>query len=385
MTKKIFSILLLFMLTGCFDHKELNTIGIQTATEISKVDDEYVLQAQVVNPQSKDTVSVQAPFFIYEGRGKTIQEAYRQIKLQSSRFLYSNHLQILIINENLAKEDVSQIIDFYLRTPHIRTEFNIIIGKNENILSTTTPIDNVSSTSIVETMKTNNRYLGVTNLITFNEFTNMSIDDNLEIILPSIETVNYNEKADTTENTEKTKIESMYKLGNLAIFKDNKLLGYLTKEESITYNILKNKTKTTLVTYECEKDKYMTIEMTSLKSDMTTKNKEININVEMSGNINETMCKIALDDEKNIKKLQKELEEYVKSNIEKNIDNIRKTYNSDIFGFLDLIYKTDYDTYKEIKESWYDEIYQNMKINVSTSVKIIGKGNVLEGKNEKDK
>ena len=384
MNKKALVFLILLLLTGCYDHKELTSISIMTATEINKVDNEYIISAQLVNPQSKDTVNVQAPFIIYEGKGKTIQVAYRQIKLQSSRYLYPNHLQILIINEKLAKEDISQIIDFYLRTSHIRAEFNVIIGQNENILNITTPIDDISSTSILETMETNNKYLGVTNLVTFDEFANMSIDKNLEIILPSIKALNYNEEGQTSENTENTKPESQYKLDTLAVFKDSKLQGYLTEEESITYNIIKSKIQSTLVTYECEKNKYITIEMTDIKSDINTKNKEINIKIKLTGNVNETMCKIPLDKEKDIKELEKKLEKYIDELTEKNINNIRKTYNSDIFGFLDLIYKKDYKTYKEIKDNWYKDEYQNIKINVSTSINITGKGNIMEGNNEKD-
>lgn len=384
MYKKILLLTLILLLTGCYDHKELNSIAILTATEINKIDNEFIINAQVVNPQSKDTVSEQSPFFIYTGKGKTLQEAYRQIKLQSSRFLYPNHLQILIINENLAKEDVSQVIDFYLRTPHIRTEFNILIGLSDNILNITTPIDDISATSIIQTMETNNKYLGTTNLITFTEFANMSINKRTEIILPSITITNYNNTSQTIENTENTNDFSMYKLGNLSVFKDNKLLGYLTQDESITYNVIKNKTKTTLLTYECEQDKYMTLEMTQLKSDISYKDNSINIKINLSGNVNETMCKLSLDNTANIDLLQRDLEEYLENELTKNINNIIKTYNSDIFGFLDLIYKTDYNTYLEIKDNWYEDIYQNLLINVDTNIKIIGKGNVLEGNNEEN-
>lgn len=384
MIKKIIPLLIIFLLTGCYDHKELNTIAIMTATEINKIDNEFIINAQVINPQSKDTVNVQSPFIIYEGKGKTIHEAYRNIKSQSSRYLYPNHMQILIINEKLAKEDISQIIDLFLRIPDVRTEFNVLIGKNDNILNITTPIDDVSSTSILDTMETNNKYLGITNFVTFNEFANMDLNKNLEVILPSIETINYNEEATTIKNTEKTKIESLYKLGNLAIFKDNKLQGYLTKDESITYNVIKNKTKSILITYECEKNKYMTVEATEIKTDINTKNKEININTKMTGNINETRCSINLNNEKNIKKIEKELNKYLENKINTSITNIRKNYNSDIFGFLDLIYKKDYNTYKKIKDTWYDSTYQDIKININTSINIIGKGNVSEGNNEKN-
>lgn len=385
MTKKLFILFIIFLLTGCYDRKELNTIAIMTATEINKIDDEFIVHAQVVNPQSSDkTVNIQAPFVIYEGKGNTIHEAYRKIKLQTSRYLYPNHMEILIINESLAKEDISQIIDLFLRIPDIRTEFKVIIGKNENILSITTPIDDVSGTSIIDTMETNNKYLGITNLVSFNEFANMNLNKNLEIILPSIEAINYKEEAITTKNTENTKIESLYKLGNLGIFKDNKLKGYLSENESITYNILKNKAKAILITKECEKDKYMTVEATNIKSDISTKNKEINIKIEMTGNINETMCSIKLNSEENIKKIEKDLNNYVKETINKSINNIRDKYNSDVFGFLDLIYKKDYNTYKKIKDNWYKNEFKNIKINTKTSINIIGKGNVLEGNNEKN-
>ena len=384
MIKKLFLFLILLSLTGCYDQKELNTIAIMTATEINKSKDEYIVNAQVVNPQSSDkTVNVQAPFIIYESRGKTIHEAYRQIKLQSSRYLYPNHMEILIINENLAKEDISQIMDFFLRIPDVRTEFNVLIGKNENILNITTPIDDISATSIIDTMETNNKYLGITNFVTFNDFANMDLNKNLEVILPSIEAINYTKKSESISNTESTKINSLYKLGNLAIFKDNKLQGYLTEDESTTYNIIKNKAKSILINYECEKNKYMTIEATNIKSDINAKNKEINIKTEMTGNINENMCNIKLNKIENIKKIEKEVKKYVEDKIITSINNIRKKYNSDIFGFLDTIYKQDYNTYQTIKKNWYTQEYQNIKININATINIIGKGNVLEGNNEK--
>lgn len=384
MIKKTIIILIIFLLTGCYDHKELNSIAILTATEINKINNEYIVTAQVVNPQSPDkTTNVQAPFVIYKGKGKTIQEAYRQIKLQSSRFLYANHLQIIIINEKIAKEDISQIIDFYQRYPSLRTEFNVIIGKDEDILSITTPIDIISSTSILESLETSNKFLGISNIVTFNEMTSMSLNPNLEIILPSIKATK-EEKGDTTENTESTKVKSIYKLSGLGIFKNNKLIGYLNEEESLTYNILKNEIQNAILTYECEKDKYIVLETINNNSKISIKNKEINIELNISGNINETSCNINLDNNKSLKKLEKDFSKDLNNKITNNINTIRKTYNSDIFGFLETIYKHDYKTYKKVKNNWYEEEYKNIKINLKTTVNIIGKGNILEGNNEKN-
>lgn len=383
--KKIILLFTIFILTGCYDNKELNDIAILTATEINKINNNFIINAQVVNPQAPDKSSnIEAPFIIYTGTGKTIQEAYRQIKLSSSRYLYPEHLQIVIINENIAKEDITQILDFYLRDPSIRTEFNVLIGKDENIISTTTPIDQISSSSILKTLETNNRFQGVTNLTTLNELTIMSLNPNTEIILPSIKIDNINDESDTTQNTDSTKVNSMYKLSGLAIFKNNKLLDYLTDNESFSYNIIKNHINSSIITYECEKDKYLSAEIISSKSKITTKNQKINIDINIKATINESACNLNLNHNNNLKLLENNLSTYLKNNISNDINTIRNKYNSDVFGFLDEIYKHDYKTYLKVKDNWYNETYKTIPININTKINIISKGNIMEGNNEKN-
>lgn len=383
--KKIIILLIIISLTGCYDNKELNNIAILTATEINKVDDNYIINAEVVNPQAPDKQTTKAsPFIIYTGTGKTIQEAYRQIKLSSSRYLYPEHLQVLIINENLAKEDITEVLDFYLRDPTIRTEFNVLIGRDEDILSTTTPIEEISSSSINETIKTNNRFQGVTNLTTLNELTIMSLNPNVEIILPSIKLKNKKKESDTEENINNTKIDTMYELSGLAIFKNNKLLGYLDNNQSISYNIIKNQVKSSILTYECEKNKYLSTEIIGSKTKIAIKNNQININVDANTTINESNCNLKLNEAKNISSLEKDLSIYLKNNLENDINYIRDNYNSDVFGFLDEIYKHNYKEYLKIKDNWYDNIYKNYPINITTKISIVSKGNIMEGYNEKN-
>ncbi|MBQ8218921.1 MAG: Ger(x)C family spore germination protein [Bacilli bacterium] len=373
----LFLIIPLLLLTGCYDYKELNTISILSATEINKIDDKYVVSAQAVNPQAPDkTTTTQAPFIIYNGSGKTIQEAYRKITNETSKFLYSSHLQLLIINEKVAKENIKEIIDFYLKSPPIRTEFYILISKSDNVLDIITPINDISSSSIKETIENNVKYLGTTNTVTFNELTNMILDPNLEIVLPTIKLINDSKEGEKIENIEKTKIDTKYQLDGLAIFKDNKLQGYLNEEESKTYNILKNKINNTILTTKCDDNKYMTTEIIDSKSEINVKKNNIKIKIKLSGNLNEYHCNKPLDKTKTIKDIEKKFEKEVTNTLTSNINKIRKEYNSDIFGFLDKLYRTDYNKYKEIKNNWYKSTYQNIDISITSDISIISKGKV---------
>lgn len=414
----ILSTIILTTLTGCYDYREINTLAIVSATEINKIGDEYQVSVQAINPQAPDkTTDPQAPFIIYTGTGKTIQEAYRSITLSASRFMYSNHLDLLIINEKIAKENISDLIDYYIRNPGIRTEFYVLISKDDNILSITTPIDEISSASIKESIENNYKYYGVSSRTTFSEFVNMNLNPNLEIVLPTIELVkdtptedkNIDEEKNNNEdvnankdksnksnreendsdstsnkNTEKTEVKDKYLLGGYTIFKNNKLVGYLNNKESINYNILTNNIKNTIITYECSKNKYLAIEITDSSSSIKTKNNKVSIDIKLKGNINESHCDIDITKNKNIKKISHDIEEKLNKEITDDILNVRNNYNTDIYKFKDIIYKHDYSYYQKIKNN-YDEAYQNLDISVKTNILLVEKGNILEVINEKNK
>ena len=436
----ILSIIILTTLTGCYDYREINTLAIVSATEINKIGDEYQVSVQAINPQAPDkTTDPQAPFIIYTGTGKTIQEAYRSITLSASRFMYSNHLDLLIINEKIAKENISEVIDYYIRNPGIRTEFYVLISKDDNILSITTPIDEISSASIKESIENNYKYYGVSSRTTFIEFVNMNLNPNLEIVLPTIELVkdtptedknidkeknnnedvnankdknkdndnknndknksNNNSEEDknnksnqeendsngtSNKNTEKTEVKDKYLLGGYAIFKNNRLVGYLNNKESINYNILTNNIKNTIITYECSKNKYLAIEITNSSSSIKTKNNKVSIDINLKGNINESHCDIDITKNKNIKKIEDDIEQKLNKEITDDILNVRNNYHTDIYKFKDIIYKHDYSYYQKIKNN-YDEAYQNLDILVKTNIHLVEKGNILEVINEKDK
>ena len=137
--KKILILLLpLLLLSGCYNYQEMNDLGIITATEIDKENDEYKITVQVVNPKKhSDASSANQPAFVtYTSTGKTIHEAYRNLIQKTSRKIYGMHMQVLIIKDNLAKENLSEMLDFYFRNIEIRKEFYVLIDTAENINTT---------------------------------------------------------------------------------------------------------------------------------------------------------------------------------------------------------------------------------------------------------
>jgi len=390
MKKLILLIMPLLLLTGCYNYRELNELAIATAVEVDKIDNEFHLLVQVANPKNQnDASSANQPQFVtYEAKGNTLQEAFRNIVKESSRKIYGMHVQLLVITENIAKEDMQTMLDFFFRNVEIRKEFYVIVDTSQNddkLLKVLTPVTNLSSQSIMDTLETNNKFLGISNLVTFNDLMDIYLDDTKELVLPTIYMEGNYEEGKNEEILKETDTETKIFLGNMAIFKDEKLLGYLSKEESITINLLKNEINDALITQECAENKYTTSEITLEKTDIKIdlKKLKVTINIKGTGTLAEYGCEGDLKKDETIKKINDNLNKYIEKTVKESIESINTTYNSDIYNFRDIIYKQDYNFYNKIKNNYYEKVFNKLTYEVKSNFELQGKGNIVGGTYEK--
>lgn len=382
--KKILLLLpLLFLLTGCYNYRELNDLAIVSGISIDKENDEYILTAEVVNPKKEsDASSSNEPQFItYTSKGKSLQEAFRKVVKESPKKLYGGQINILIIDEDTAKSNLNSIMDFLARDPEVRSEFYVLIGKSEKVLEITTPLINISSQNILSSLESSNKYLGTANLITYHELINHYLNNKQEIALPTVETIGNEEFGQNIKNIENTTNKSTSIISNIAVFKNNKLKGYLTEKNSIFYNLVMGNTQTFLVRNEYGKNEYIINEVieASSKMEANVKKKKITISIKGKAAISEVNYKCNLDDKKTIKRIEQKLNNDIEKNIKQMIKTIQKEYNSDIFGFQDLFYKTDANEYKKFKNDWYNNIFKELEIEVKSNITIFEKGNLIGG------
>ena len=391
MKKTLILLLPLLLLSGCYNYQEMNDLGIITATEINKENDEFKITVQVVNPKKQsDASSANQPAFIsYTSTGKTIHEAYRNLIQKISRKIYAMHMQVLIIKDNLAKENLSEMLDFYFRNVEVRKEFYVLIDTTENnndkLLEILTPLTNLSSQNILNTLKSDNKYVSVSNLITFNDLMGTYLDEHKELVLPTIYIKGNEQIGDEETNIEKTSSDSDLHLGNLAIFKDEKMLGILSREESITVNLIKGEAKEMLITFNCNENKFASSKVILDKPKIEIDIKKLQVNIIIKGNadLTEYTCNDNLNNAKVIKEINNKLNKHYVDIINNSIKNINKKYNSDVYGFRNMIYKKDYKYYNQIKDDYYNKVFNNLNFNIKSDINLITKGNLLGGTYEK--
>lgn len=390
MKKILITLSFIFICCGCYNYKELNDLAITSAIGIDKSDNGYKVTAQVVNTQKEGTdnnSSSDPKIIIYEHTSKTVQEAVRYMVLESPKRLYPNHMQVIIISEDVAKDGILGSLDLFFRDSELQKNFYVLISKDvsaNQILKTLTPADSIVSSNIKKSLESDSSYLGITELVTYDELINTYLDPNKEISLPSVTLKGKMKGSDKIDNIEQSDSSTKVVLSQMAIFKDDKMIGYLDDKQSIALSFIKGKINNTIIKYKCNGG-YVVVETTNSKSSINVDNKG-NFRIKISGDaaINEVSCDINLENDNSISKINKQVNKEIKKNVNNTIKYVKNNYNSDIFNFLDILYKNQYSLYKKISNDWYKDKFKDSKIDIDVDIKVIEKGNTLRViKNEK--
>ena len=386
-----FLILLLPLLSGCYNYRELNELGITTAVSIDYKDNNFYVIAEVINPikQQDASSSNNSPFVNYNSSSSSLQDAFRKVVLESPRQLYAAQLEIIVLSEEVVNNHLEEVLEYFARDPESRTEIKIIVAKTEDstkAITLQTLLTSLSSSNIINSLDLQSKVLGMSYPVTLNELLNMYIDPYLEVVLPSMTLYGNYEIGDEKENITTSSPKAIVKIDGSTITKDNKILGYLDLEESKILNLINGKLKETIIKMNYY-DGYIIFEPNRIKvsRELDIKNNIIKINISGYSKTKEIQSNIDLKDPKEVEKLNKALNMELEKKITDTFNSIREKYGTDVFGFQELYYRTNYKYFKENCTNWYENIYPKIKLEVKANVRLYEKGNTLGGLRYKKK
>ena len=381
--KVLLFIPLIFLLSGCYNYRDLNDLAIVSGISIAKVQEGYEVSLLVINPkkQTDSSGSEEPDFIIYKGTDSSIGEAIRKITLESPKQLYLAHMNLLIIDENVAKNNLKNVLDFFARNPEIRDEFYVMIGKNRDILSVTTPLENISSENILDTLKVNANYLGYTTMITFQDLLHHYLNPHLELAISSVEIYGNQEKGNTTDNIKNTERDAYSIVSGIAIFKDNKLVGYLNDNDALVYNIITHHTNNFLVKTHYSNKEFFVVEVLNEDTDVNVDvlNHKIYIHLKGRAILSEENITNKLDKNEIIDSFQDNMNRTIEDMVLDSVSGTIKKYHTDIYGFQNIVYQKNPRYIKNLKENWNDNVLDHFTIEVTSSIRIVEKGNLSGG------
>lgn len=385
MNKCLFAILILSLfLTGCWDRRELNELAIMLAMGVEKVEEEYQVFAQVVVPSemSMKGGTGSTKVTLYSARGETVYEAFRKMTKDSPRKIYPGHLQMLVMGEEIAKEGIGEPIDLLSRDWEVRPDFYVVVTKDTSpseILNVTTNLESIPANKMFNSLHMSEKAWSGTKSITIDELITDLISDGKQAVITGIQLIGNPKIGSSKKNVELVSPAATIHYDHLAVFKGDKLAGWLTEEETIGYSYITDSVKTTVRRISCPEEGKATIAVGKSNSDVKgyirKGNPEVDINIKVEGNIGSVECKMNLNDLGTIAELEKIYEKEKIAIINKTIDTLQKKFKTDIFGFGEAIHRSNPKEWNKMKDHW-DEEFSNLTVNVNVDLKILSTGTV---------
>lgn len=381
--KKILIIPLILLLTGCWNYYELNNLAICTGIAIDKTEDKYEVTYLISNAKKNETSAKEgeAGTTTYSGIGDTIQDAINDLQIKMPFEPYSGHLVVTIISEDIAKDGIENILDYLARDTESRNFFYILLSKNtkaKNILEIISPLQTFPSQTIASDIETSSAKTSLIYEITYNDFIYTLLEQGINPVLNSVTIIGDKEKGTDTKELSNTVPQATIKIDTLGIFKDDKLLGWASIDESKGINLLTNNVENFYVKTKCE-DKYMMnyVENIKTKTDIDLDNNKVKVKITGKATILETNCKIDLENPETINSLEQNIKNELNQIIKDSTNLVQNKYTTDVLGYGKIIHKKYPKKWKQIKDNW-DEIFKNLKIEPEFDIKIEDQGSLIQ-------
>ncbi|WP_025844486.1 Ger(x)C family spore germination protein [Paenibacillus ehimensis] len=367
------------MLTGCWSRRELNDISIVVGISIDKQDGEYLLSAQVVIPEavaSKQGTGGGVSTSILQSTAPTMVEAIRKMVKTSPRYFYLSHLRVLVISEQVAREGVQDILDFFSRDSELRADFYILLAKGqraEDILSVVTRLEKAQATKLFKSLEWNRRLTGETANVFLDELLADLTSAGKMAVLSGVEILGDKGQAEEIKNVQKSADYAHFKMTSIGVFKDDKLIGWLNESESRSYNYITGKIRGAVERVACPKKDTLDLRVnrihSKLKANVVKGKPQGRVDLFIEADVSEVNCAINLDKPESLQALEKKLAEKLQASLKQVVRKAQKTYGSDIFGFGNAIHRANPKAWKKLSKHWKKE-FVTMPVAISVQVKV---------------
>ncbi|WP_202081324.1 Ger(x)C family spore germination protein [Caldalkalibacillus salinus] len=379
----IVMLLLLLTLSGCWDRTEIEDVGFIMGIGLDPVQDDEQSKQQTNNQKprtykfrstyqmavpskigSQGAGQKGQPFFTITEDGSTNFKQVRNIAARTSRKPNFEHLKVLLVNQELARDGILKpMFDFYLRDHEMRRHTQIYISSAPtiDILKIKLPLAEILAQSLYE------------------------MGENYSLVLEEIEPTDVGTISEQVIGERSFLIsrillegEERVKLTGAAIFNgySGKMVGWLGGKDIIGYNfisgqglngVLELDFKGNKVNFEVLNNK--TVISYEKKNDKDTFSVEINV----EGALGESWAyEVPVSEEKMIKELEKSVVKEIKDHVTAVVDKMQQEFHSDIFDLHNKVRTSDYRYWQKAKKDWDKENggFAKSEINVKVHVTI---------------
>lgn len=365
----VLSVCQLFLLSGCWNYREIddqiNVAGI--ALDIGEQGCRCHLTAEIATVGSGENARFES--HIVESDGDTVFEAIRNLMTLTPKKLYFGHCETLIIGEPLAQYGIRELLDLPIRNHEMRADMNIVIAKGttgKRLLETKGITTNIVSYKISSILKTSEKAVGKAAASKDYLVYNGIHTAGFSVTVPALEL--YKLESDDGVN-----------LCGAAVFREDKLIGYLDEEQLKDLSLMMGKLKTGLLTTEAPGSPYYNTSFEIHKTHAETKvscdgsSIAADCRVKLWVNVGETQLREDFLNPAEVDATRRVLETSLCQDLSHLVEAAQQTYRCDIFGIGRKIEQQDPDCWKKHAKNWRED-FSKVHFKISCEVIVNGSG-----------
>lgn len=366
----LFILMLCPLLNGCWDQREVNDLLYVVAVGVDKPDE------AAENEQVEITIQFVVPSSVrgeqpggmggsgqkaVEQRtltGETIVDAMSKLQQETSRQIFWGHSEVIVIGDDIAKEDLHEHIDFFARYPETRLQSRVFIvnGKARELLDVQLLLESIPSEKLKDLSS-----LQVMQDVTLKDFLQMLSENHRGASAPLVQ-------KETTETGEEKLV-----LNGTAIFKNNKMVGSINAE--ITRGLLWVLDEIDLATVTIQPNEEGKISFSLIRSQTALQPAiengkwKMTVNIQTDDDVAENGTNLNVMNPNTVKKLEKLLEKELEKRVYLTLEKVQKGMKADVFGFGDAFHKKYPKEWNKVKQRWEDKLPE-VEVKVKSQVKV---------------
>jgi spore germination protein KC len=373
-------LILVLPLAGCWNRRELNTLGIIGLVGVDASDSGIKATFEVIKPEksSKGGEKTEVPVKYVEASGQTLVEAFRSATPRFDRKLFVSHAKEVLFSEELARRGLAEYLDMILRDHEMRLSMHLAIVKDSPV----TEVMGISGG--VNTIPANY----IEDLLKQYKVHSKSVDSKVIDFLRAYESKGKNPVLSVVRKVKKEKTgagkKEEYELSveGAAVFLRDRLVGFLDGEETMVYNLVINKAYSGIITFPDPNSNGITsIEILKAVStmDVDINDGEIKLRVKQNidGMLDEELIPATIEGKLTnsavIQRMEQAASESIKHKVEQALLKVQQVYKSDIYGFGQVVHQKYPQQWKDMQDNW-DELFATAAVEVEVSTKITKTG-----------
>lgn len=384
-------ILLLLSTTGCWSRREPESYAWVSWIGLDTLGGEKIqFNIAFVPPLSPIPTGASPPeklLLTASETGDGIFDAVRNINSHVPVRIFWNFLQATFISEDMARSGVEQYLDSQFRSFRVRKNAWVFItkGSTERLFKIEPQIEKNPSKLIDSLVKAGQAFQGKSRAIRFKDFQHELADPGFDPVVGVIGIWDPEEKEVLAPGAKVSK-KSELVLDGSAVFRGDKLVGWLSPEDSQTYNLAMGELKSSsqIIPHPDNPQNQAVIETIKssrkLKAQIVDGQVKANLSIKIKGNLinqwfnvpgrtNENAKEDAKEDPELYRKLGELLEQKLKSDLERLLEKAQTEFNADILGIGDYIRNRYPKDWEQIQSDWYD-YYKKAEITVEVNVNV---------------